>query len=96
MKIKIKRLRMRKLRDMLGDEGGIGCFEICIGWNYPDLIALIPQCGSFAADCITVIPEWGTCVTTCLSELAGIGGALVTFLDIWSDVANMLGFICGK
>jgi hypothetical protein len=92
MKIKIKRLKMRRLRDMLGDEGGIGCFEICIGWNYPDLIALIPQCGSFVVD-------FGSCavdIAGCIPEWIGLITLATDLFGALADLVDMVGFCFGK
>jgi len=77
---------MRKLRDMLEDEGGCPTIDI------PGLIGLIPQCGSFMVDFTACIPDW----ITCLTSLGGVLDAVADIADTWSAIVDTLGFCAGK
>ena len=82
---------MRKLRDMLEDEGGFPTFDI-VGCSIPqwgsfitDCATCIPQIGSFMVDFTACIPDWITCLTS-------FGGVL----DAVADIADTVGFLFGK
>ncbi|VUT25292.1 MAG: hypothetical protein MASP_00923 [Candidatus Methanolliviera sp. GoM_asphalt] len=85
MKIKIKRLKMRKLRDMLGDEGGCAITLPINIFDIPGWLSLIPELGSCAVDLATCIPE----MTGLITVFTDCFGAL-------ADCVDMVGFVFGK
>ena len=89
---------MRKLRDMLEDEGGfpvcdISFFADCFtGGVITQWASVVPQCGSCINDMIALLPNLMTCVLEC----GGIIEVIATYADIVADIADTLGFCAGK